>query len=158
RMDIPTRRRYLMTATPPLMRLVRSHSPAPLSPTLVAALLFVSGGCALTYQVAWLRMLRLVFGGTTAASATVLAIVLGGLGFGGIVFGPRVDRSPNALKLYGLLELGVAGGAMVSPLLLTLIRHVYVALGGTTALGMAGGTLLRLALSAVVLGGPTLVM
>ena len=34
-----------------------------------AALLFTSGACALVYQVAWLRELRLVFGASTAASS-----------------------------------------------------------------------------------------
>src|SRR4029450_1366459 len=42
----------------------------------VAALLFVSGLCALVYQVAWLREFRLIFGASTAASAAVLAIFM----------------------------------------------------------------------------------
>jgi len=49
----------------------------------VAALLFASGFCALVYQVAWLREFRLIFGASTAASAAVVAIFIGGLGFGG---------------------------------------------------------------------------
>ena len=44
-----------------------------------ALLLLGSGFCALVYQTAWLRMLRVVFGGTTAANAAVLAVFMGGL-------------------------------------------------------------------------------
>ncbi len=56
------------------------------SPTWrVASLLFVSGYCALVYQAAWLREFRLIFGASTAASAAVLAIFIGGLGVGGLL-------------------------------------------------------------------------
>jgi len=43
-----------------------------------ALLLFGSGLSSLIYQVAWMRDLRLVFGFSTAASAAVVAIFLGG--------------------------------------------------------------------------------
>src|SRR4029453_137806 len=56
-----------------------------------AALLFGSGACALVYQVAWLREMRLVFGASTPASAAVLAIFMGGLGAGGVFLWPRAQ-------------------------------------------------------------------
>ena len=40
-----------------------------------ASLLFFSGMCALVYQVAWTRELRLVFGASTAASAAEQAAI-----------------------------------------------------------------------------------
>jgi spermidine synthase len=112
----------------------------------------------LIYEIAWLRMLRLVFGASTGASAAVLAIFLGGLGFGGLLLGRRADRSRNPLGLYANLEMGVALAAAASPLLITLVRHVYLALGGTATLGLGGGTAVRLGLSALVLGLPTFLM
>jgi len=124
----------------------------------VASLLCASGACALVYQVAWLRLLRLVFGSTTAATAAVLAIFLGGLGFGALVLGRRADRTARPLRLYAALELGVALAAAASPLLVMLVRHVYIALGGVQALGMPVATGLRLALAALVLGLPTFLM
>ena len=127
-------------------------------PLTVAPLLFGSGACALIYQVAWLRMLRLVFGGTTAASAAVLAIFMGGLGFGALALGRRADRTDRPLRLYATLELGVAVAAAASPLLVMLVRAVYIALGGVQTLGMPAATGLRLALSALVLGIPTFLM
>ena len=74
----------------------------------VALLLFGSGLCALVYQIAWLRELRLVFGASTAASAAVLGIFMGGLGAGGLVFGRRAAATPRPLALYARLEAGIA--------------------------------------------------
>ena len=91
----------------------------------VARLLFFSGLCALVFQVAWFRELRLVFGASTAASTAVLAIFMGGLGLGNAVLGSRADRRRNPLAFYALLELSVGLGAAVSPLLIDLVRRVY---------------------------------
>src|SRR5438270_2157159 len=97
----------------------------------VGLLLFGSGACALIYQTVWLRQFRLIFGASTAASAAVLAIFMGGLGFGGIFIGKRADRSRNPLALYGFLELGVAVFAVITPVLFWLVRHLYLAIGGS---------------------------
>src|SRR5690349_12044361 len=82
----------------------------------IAALLFGSGFCALVYQIAWLREFRLIFGASTAASAAVLAIFIGGLGLGGRLIGPRADRHSRPLLLYSQLEIVVAVSAAASPL------------------------------------------
>lgn len=79
----------------------------------VALLLFGFGMTALIYQVAWMRGLRLVFGASTAAStaasAAVLAIFMGGLGVGGWILGRRADAAaqPRLLR-----EAGSRGGAL----------------------------------------------
>src|SRR4051794_9929860 len=121
----------------------------------VAALLFGSGFCALVYQTAWLREFRLIFGASTAASAAVLGVFMAGLGFGGIILGRRVESRSRPLAFYGYLELLIALSAALSPLLIYLARQVYILLGGTTALGMTVGTIVRLLLSAAILGVPT---
>src|SRR5437899_2486900 len=127
-------------------------------PPLVALLLVGSGFCALVYEVAWLRMLRLVFGVSTAASAAVLAIFLGGLGLGGLLLGRRADRTPSPLRLYADLETGAAVAAAATPLLVAVVARLYFLLGGTAVLGLAGATVLRLALALVVLGLPAVLM
>jgi len=124
----------------------------------VYLLLLGSGACGLVYQVAWFRELRLIFGGSTAASSAVLGIFIGGLGLGGALLGERADARENPLRLYALLEAGAALGALASPLLLWLVRFVYVLLGGTSTLGEAGGVVVRLLLAALVLGVPTVLM
>src|SRR3954447_12480654 len=88
----------------------------------VLALLFGSGACALVYQVAWFRELRLIFGASTAASAAVLAVFMGGLGIGGARLGKRADDAATrgasgALALYANLELAASGMAALTPLL-----------------------------------------
>ncbi|MBZ0114861.1 MAG: spermidine synthase, partial [Thermoanaerobaculia bacterium] len=120
--------------------------------------LFASGLCALVYQVAWLRLLRLIFGASTASSAATLGIFMGGLGLGSLILGGRVDRSANPLRLYARLEMGIALAAGLSPWAIHLIAMGYRGLGGTEVLGTFGGTLLRLLLSAIVLGIPTFLM
>ncbi|HEX9161139.1 MAG TPA: fused MFS/spermidine synthase [Thermoanaerobaculia bacterium] len=124
----------------------------------VGLLLFGSGGCALIYQTVWLRQFRLVFGASTLASAAVLAIFMGGLGIGGLFIGRRVDQSRNPLLFYGLLEVGVASSAVLSPLLLWIVRQLYLAMGGSFVLGSFLATVVRLLLSVIVLAIPTVLM
>jgi spermidine synthase len=124
----------------------------------VALLLFGSGLSSLIYQIAWMRELRLVFGFSTAASAAVVAIFLGGLGLGSRYLGRLADKAERPLAFYGRLELGIAGSAAITPGLLWLIRKLYLALGGSLALGPLFGSVVRLILSALVLLVPTFLM
>jgi spermidine synthase len=121
-------------------------------------LLFASGFCSLTYETVWLRQFRLIFGGTTAATAAVLAIFMGGLGLGSIVIGRRAEASRNPLALYGRLEIGVAISAAVSPLLLVVVRWLYLATGGSFAIGIFAATVVRLLLATIVIGAPAVLM
>ncbi len=124
----------------------------------VAALLFLSGLCALVYQVAWIREFRLVFGASTAASSAVVAVFMGGLGIGNAVLGRRVDRVANPLRMYAQLELSVAVTVALGPLLIGLFHGLYVASGGQLAIGVWPATALRLGISALVLGPSTFLM
>lgn len=124
----------------------------------VALLLFASGLCALVYQTAWLRMFRLIFGASTAASAAVLAIFMAGLGFGGLILGRRADRHPSPLAFYASLEAGIAVTAGLSPWLVELVEWVYVSLGGSARLGLGVSTGVRLLLATLVLAVPTFLM
>jgi predicted membrane-bound spermidine synthase len=124
----------------------------------VAPLLFGSGMCALIYQTVWLRELRLVFGASTPASAAVIGIFMAGLGLGGLVLGRKTEAAARPLLFYANLEALIALSAAATPGLLWLVRHAYVALGGSVALGQGLGTLVRLLLSMLVLGVPTVLM
>lgn len=124
----------------------------------VAVLLAGSGMCALIYQMAWLREFRLVFGASTAASAAVLAIFMGGLGLGGALLGRWADRHGRPLHLYGNLELAIAASAAVSPVLIMAVRWGYIQTGGSLVLGLPVATVIRLVLSALVLATPTILM
>ncbi len=130
--------------------------PAPTG--LLSLMLLVSGSCALVFQVVWIRELRLVFGATTASSAAVLAIFMAGLGLGNWLFGRKIDNSDRPLRFYGLLEVGIALSAGLSPLLIDGVRQLYVGVGGQSALGSGTATLLRLFATAVILAVPTIMM
>ena len=119
---------------------------------------FVSGFCALVYQIAWMGHLRLIFGASTGASAAVLAIFMGGLGVGALWIGRRADGSSRPLAFYGNPELGVAASAAVSPVLLDLARASSVGLGGSQALGNGGAVAVQLTLSSIVLAVPCVLM
>ncbi len=123
-----------------------------------AGLVFGSGAAALIYQTAWLREFRLVFGSSTAASAAVLAIFMGGLGLGSVVLGRRVESQARPLLFYAKLELLIAASAALTPALIWLIRGAYLSAGGTLTLGIWFGTIVRLLLAAIALLTPTFLM
>ncbi|MDB6147392.1 MAG: hypothetical protein JWO45_1056 [Spartobacteria bacterium] len=125
---------------------------------VAAGLLFGSGFCALIYQTTWLREFRLIFGASTAASAAVLGVFMAGLGFGGIILGRRSETQTRPLAFYAHLELLIAISAAMSPVFIWASRHLYIALGGTEALGMTLGTIVRLILACLILGLPTFLM
>ena len=125
---------------------------------ITAALLFCSGLCALIYQTTWLREFRLIFGTSTFATAAVLAIFMGGLGAGSAILGKRADAKAAPLAWYGTLEVLIAISAALSPLLLFVIRKLYIALGGSVTLGIGGASVVRLLLATLILGVPTFLM
>ena len=133
-------------------------APRQVSLATVSMLVFASGCAALVFQVAWTREFRLVFGMTTAAVAAVLAIFMGGLGLGGAVLGKWADRVRNPLLMYGLLEMAVALTVATTPWLVSFARASYFGLGGQQSLGLAGASVIRLALAVVVIGVPVFLM
>ena len=80
-----------------------------------AALIFGSGLAALLYQTTWLREFRLIFGNSTAASAAVLGIFMGGLGLGSALLGKRAESTPRPLAFYAKLEFLIAISAALTP-------------------------------------------
>lgn len=124
---------------------------------LTAPLVFGSGFCALIYQVVWTRELRLIFGASTAASSAVVAIFIAGLGFGGLWFGARVERSERPLRFYACLELAIAMACALTPPLLEAAGASYVWSGGSPRLG-GFSNVVRLLLASLVLLPPTWLM
>jgi len=127
---------------------------------LVLAFFFVSGLCGLLYEVVWIRIAGTVIGNTTFAIGTVVGVFMGGLAAGAWWGGRQADRREGAalLRLYGLLEGGVALAAVAVPLLLAasepLFRALWNSVGQVTAL-YAG---LRVLLVGAVLIVPTTLM
>jgi spermidine synthase len=93
---------------------------------LIYLMFFLSGAAALVYQVVWVRSLTLIFGGSHLAVTAVLSIFMAGLAIGGYVIGKYVDHVKKPLKLYGLLELGIALFAVVFMGLMRLYPSIYI--------------------------------
>jgi len=120
---------------------------------------FLSGASGLIYEIVWMRKLTLIFGSTVYAVSTILAVFMGGLALGAFVFGRIADRSDRPLRMYILLELGIALSALtVSAVFLPLLDGGYVFLHRH---GLSSGTtlfLLRLVLAMAILLVPTVLM
>jgi len=79
------------------------------------ALAFFSGAAALVYEVTWAKMLALTFGSTTLSAAATVAGFLGWMGIGAALCHRWSRRAKNPLRLYALIELGIAiVGAAIS--------------------------------------------
>lgn len=87
--------------------------------------LVLSGAAALTYQVAWVRLLGLSMGSTSASVATVLAAFFLGMAIGSYFAGKLTEKRSPSLAPYVAIEvlIGLSGLAML-PALLNLDRFV----------------------------------
>jgi spermidine synthase len=84
---------------------------------------FLSGFCALVYQVVWLRVAMADFGVTTPLVSIVLSVFMAGLALGSWAGGRLVRRFPKGsegfpMGFYGACELAIGiSGLTVAPLL-----------------------------------------
>jgi spermidine synthase len=86
---------------------------------------FLSGALALVYQILWVRELGLLFGNSTYATATTLAVFFLGLSAGSHFWGKRTEFLTTPLKTYAALEVGIAVSALLYFLLLDLYHLIY---------------------------------
>ncbi len=124
----------------------------------VLVLFFLSGGCALVYEVVWMRMLTLVFGATAFATSTILASFFTGLALGGFVFGRVIDKGKPPLRVYALLEAGISAFAFLMPVLFGIVTWAYVGISQQFDVGFYGISIVRFALAFVVLVLPATLM
>ena len=76
--------------------------------TFLYALFFLSGTAGLIFQVVWMYRLGLVFGNAAYATAATLSVFFLGLALGGRFLGNASVRFKRPLRVYGLMELGIA--------------------------------------------------
>src|SRR5215467_1972678 len=95
---------------------------------LVLFLFLLSGLSSLIYQVVWTRLLVLVFGSTTIATSTVLAVFMGGLALGSYLAGRVADRVKRPLFWYGVLEGIIGLWALLAPLMFDSAIPLYRAI------------------------------
>lgn len=76
--------------------------------------IFLSGVAALTYEVAWIRLLSLVLGSSTYSFSLMLAAFIGGIAIGSFVIARRLHPPMSLYLLFGLAELGAGLAFLVS--------------------------------------------
>ncbi len=133
---------------------------------LIALLLTVmTGFSGLVYEVAWQKYLATLLGSHSEATASVLAIFLGGLSVGYWLFGQvtrrHVVRSeeagvpPRLLLIYGSLEAGIGVYVIAFPWLFRAVQALSYALPhGTGGVGFA----IDVALATLLIGPASVLM
>lgn len=94
---------------------------------LVLVCFLLSGFAGLLYETVWTRQFAFVFGTSELAVATVLAGYFAGLALGAALASRWSQRVKRPLLIYGLLELGIAAGALAMPRAIAVSRKLYVA-------------------------------
>src|SRR6516162_3360245 len=125
-----------------------------LSMWLLLLLLAGSGCAALIYEIVWLQLLQLVIGSSAVSLGLLLAAYMGGLCLGSALLPRLVSPHRNALRVYALLELGVAALGIAIPFGLPIIGRIYVA----GALSGTSGLIARGVVASACLLPPTLLM
>lgn len=118
---------------------------------LIYLVFFVSGAAALIYQIAWVRSLSLVFGGSHLAVTTVVSVFMGGLALGGYLVARRGHVGGNGIRRYARLEAGIALGALGFQLAMQAFPWIYPALAALAPESSAYLTVLRVILCVLVL-------
>lgn len=135
---------------------------------LVLAIFFVSGASGLIYEVVWFRLLSLSFGVSVYAASAVLTAFMGGLALGSWVFGRITARlkqreNPAALaatllRLFALLQIGVALFAFATPPLFAGLTDLYVWIARHLQPDLFAYNAARTALATLALVPPTFLM
>jgi spermidine synthase len=89
------------------------------------AVFMLSGGAGLVLEVVLQHELARVFGVSALATATVLAAYMGGLALGAWVLGRLADRARAPVRLYALLEAGIAAYALAVPRVVGGLTHLF---------------------------------
>ncbi len=117
-------------------------------------LLFIGSGCAaLIYEIVWLQWLQLLIGSTAVSLGVLLGTFMGGMCLGSLLLPRLISSRRHPLRVYALLEIGVAVIALLLLAGLPLIERFYTAFGHGFH-----GILLRGVVSGICLLPPTLLM
>jgi len=101
---------------------------------VVLAVAFLSGLTALAFEVLWTRILVMAIGGTVYAFATILAVMLAGLGLGALITA-RFVRQRGTTNGLGLLLALLSATLGTSLLLLGRLNALFLGLASGTSAG-----------------------
>ncbi|MEK7484239.1 MAG: fused MFS/spermidine synthase [Planctomycetota bacterium] len=93
---------------------------------IILGCFLLSGVSGLIFEVAWIRILGLVFGTSSFAITTVLTSFMTGLALGSFFTGRLSDRKNyNTLRGYGILEILVGLYGAMTPILCSYLMQQY---------------------------------
>jgi spermidine synthase len=119
---------------------------------------FLSGACALVYEVSWIRLFAVALGASAYSLCAVLAGFMAGLALGGAVAGRTADARRDPLRLYAVLELAISVLGFLSPEILEWLSRTLAPHLADPGMPMALRAVARFAVVAVVLVLPTSLM
>lgn len=77
------------------------------------------------YELLWLKQLSQLFGNTAYASSAVLCAFFAGLAIGGYYWGNKSKTISNSLRMYAILEIGIAATALLFILIFKFYYFIY---------------------------------
>jgi spermidine synthase len=130
------------------------HAPRERPPLALLALFVASGCAALIYEIVWLQLLQFTIGSSAVSLAVLLGTFMGGMGLGSL-WAPRwISAHHHPLRVYALIEVGLAASGLAVLYGLPALSDAYVTLVGRGAPGF----LLRGTVAALCLLPPTMLM
>lgn len=125
---------------------------------ILLVVFFLSGACALAYQIIWIRMFGLVFGGTVVSMSVVVAVFMGGLALGSHIIGKYAERIGNRVRLYGILEIILGLLAVLIYYGISNLSGIIYSLPINIDSHSFGGISVRIIISFALLIIPTMIM
>ena len=121
----------------------------------ILILLFAGSGCAaLIYEVVWFQMLSLIVGSSAISLGVILGTFMGGMCVGSLSLSGVISRQRHPLRVYAMLEAGIA---VLGILELVLLPHVGGLYSAIAVHGMSG-LFLRALFCVLALLPPTLLI
>ena len=125
---------------------------------IVLTIFILSGFTGLCYEICWIRSASQIFGSTTFAVSSVVALFFTGMALGSQYFGSRSHHYSEPLKVYALLEIGIGVFAIISLQLLSIFEIPYQWLYSSYYQNGIVISAIRLLLIALIIIPPTFMM
>ena len=100
-------------------------------------LLFIGSGCAaLIYEIVWFQMLSLIVGSSAISIGVLLGTFMGGMCIGSLLLPKYINAREHPLRVYAMLEIGIAICGVIILFGSPYIGQVYAAIGGSGFFGL----------------------